>query len=823
MATVLPNPAWPVADVQVDTTAGPPSTPGSSRQSLQRVGVAVTQFHTQRGRQYEKGLCEAGTAVVKVRDPKEYLNPSNGSSPFQTGPGRQVLPYRSMSIPVLWPAGPNAGNLCNPNVRASYDPGFENSVGGNPGSWNPVGGTTTCVTSTAQHFQGSKSMLVTQSAAGVAFGATMTFKNVPRFTYTFSCYVYPTGGCSVQLQIALGDGTTVASATASTQNTWTRVSATWNSIDTLETVTVYGAGTTTPTWYLDAYQLEWGAAASTFTAAGPALYSIYTGYVERWPQTWLNNGSWGMRPLECVDALAPISRMKISQSYLATIQVDNPQLYLPLSDSAGPGVFAIGGNGFLSTPSPSANGSLNWSGDQFLDGTNALVMSQKNALSPPAAGGPGQDTEWNITAGTFTVDTSACTVEVWVKLVTGMVTPLQIGVITDGKTILPDQQFLQWTNEWSGQLTGVIRDSVSGTSFSGSTFPIPGNGFADGQWHYLAFTLYGPSRNTFRVTYDTAETDNSVVGATLASLWGVNNIHFSVSTGYGNPLAQMSVCNWAFYPTDIGASRRAAHYNRGVGYINELSGARVARLCGTYWTGATAIASGFITLAADFTYDTRTLLDVLYEITETENGLLYADRNGTLVWEDRSSRYANQTPIAVFGDGGGAEIPYENLEYDFDPTYVYSETDLSRPGNLTFAPQANSTAMTNYGQRILQQVLQVTSDFDLNQAALFYLSRYGNPKPRIRALTLNPGGNGNMWSTVLGLEISQRVTVKRRVNGVVMSADYYIERISHKADLEQDPPSWTVDLQLSPVFISSAWVVGDSVYGVLGTTTVPVY
>lgn len=823
MATVLPNPSWPVADVQVDTTTGPPNVPGASRQSLQRAGVAVTQIATNRGRQYEQGRCETGTAVLKVKDPKELLNPSNASSPFQTGAGRQILPYRSMWIPVLWPVGPGAGNHMNPNVRTTYDAGFENSTGSNPGSWAPAGGTTTCVTSTAQHFQGSKAMLVTQSAAGVGFGTVLSFRHVPRFSYTFSCYVFPTGGCSVQLRITLGDGTTVTSATAAAQNAWTRISATWNAVDTLETVTVYGTGVTTPTWYLDAYQLEWGATASTFTTSGPTLYTLYTGYVERFPQTWLNNGFWGVRPLECVDALGPISRAKIAQSYLATITGDNPLLYLPLTDTAPPGVFTLGGANYGTSPNPSgnSNGAFNWGGDQFLDGTKCLVMSQKNPSSPAAPGtGASQLTEWNLNSGTLSVPTAGFTIETWFKYTAGQITPLQLGIVTDGNTWEPDQQYISVTSMYLGVLLFYAQDTTVSLARQGNVLPQHSQGYADDQWHYLALALN--SSNQLFVTFDGTET-GAVLSPALPAHWGANNIHFDVYSGLGDVLSQMSLFGWAAYSRDITSATRQAHYQRGIGHLGELSGTRVARLCTSYWGGTVNLATGFITLADDYNYDTRTLLDVLYEISDTEGGLVYADRNGTLVWEDRSSRYATQTPIAVFGDGGGAEIPYENLQYDFDPTYVYSETDLSRPGNLGFAPQTNSTAVANFGQRILQLELQVTSDFDLNQASLFYLQRYGNPLPRIRALTLNPLGNANMWPVVLGLEISQRVTVKRRVNGVVMSADYYVERISHRMDLEQDPPTWDVDVQLSPVFVPSAWVMGDSTYGVMGVTTTPVY
>jgi hypothetical protein len=74
---------------------------------------------------------------------------------------------------------------------------------------------------------------------------------------------------------------------------------------------------------------------------------------------------------------------------------------------------------------------------------------------------------------------------------------------------------------------------------------------------------------------------------------------------------------------------------------------------------------------------------------------------------------------------------------------------------------------------------------------------------------------------VLSLEISQRITVKRRTPALTTSADYYVEAINHK--IHGDAGTWTVELQLSPVFVPSAWVLGHATYGVLGTTTIPIY
>ncbi|MEK6443650.1 hypothetical protein [Pseudonocardia sp. T1-2H] len=169
----------------------------------------------------------------------------------------------------------------------------------------------------------------------------------------------------------------------------------------------------------------------------------------------------------------------------------------------------------------------------------------------------------------------------------------------------------------------------------------------------------------------------------------------------------------------------------------------------------------------------------------------------------------------------GDEYPYADYATDHDPTYVFTQANLSRPDNSDIAPMVNAAAEATYGQRILTQTLQATTDFDVTQAGVFYLSRYSSPKTRITTLTLVPSANPALWPVVLGLEISQRVRVKRRSIGLSTSAEYYIEKIDHKVDAAAG--TWTVSLQLSPVWVPSAWVLGDATRGVLGSTTTPIY
>jgi hypothetical protein len=161
---------------------------------------------------------------------------------------------------------------------------------------------------------------------------------------------------------------------------------------------------------------------------------------------------------------------------------------------------------------------------------------------------------------------------------------------------------------------------------------------------------------------------------------------------------------------------------------------------------------------------------------------------------------------------------------------VYSQANLSRPGNSSYPVKTNTTSLARYGQRIVQATLQVNSDFELDQAAVFYLSRYAAPGGavgtstgmRVRKMTLNPAADPALWTFVMGLELSQRVTVSFTTStGLAMSASYYVEKFDEAGDPREG--TYLVDIQLSPVFVSRAWVLGDSTYGVLGTTTIPVY
>ena len=854
MATVLANPNWPAMGFEVDFQNGPPYQPFNTRMSIDAAyrRLAVRRWGTDRGRQYELDQIQAGTLNADVHDPLEYLNPDNAASPYNTG-GNQIISYRCVWVWAMWPNQPGSGNIINTGVNTDYDPSFELNPDANLGLWKVAGGTTTLAQSTAQHFDGTHALLITQSAAGAGFGTVNSFRTAPLLTYTFSAYVFPTGGCAVTIQVIDAGGTT-HSATSTTTSAWQRLSITWNCVDTLEPITVYGTGTSTPTFYLDATMLEFGAVLHTFTTTGPLFYPIYWGYVERWPAQYTLAGTQVTRQLLGVDALAILSRTAISQSYDATITADNPVIYVPLTNakpatstgalSTGSETATITGHNIGGTPNYfiPPNGSMNWAGDQHPDGTSALSISQQNSTNPPSASTVNNDTGIDVLNASLTLDTTnGTTVEFWARPVTGA---MQLGALYRAAAGLNTNfptgvaQLDVETVNTSDQLgVAYTPDGVSYTvvGVTGSVVKWP-----DNQWHYFAMTLVG---NILAVTYDNVETDFSI---TAAGRIGFNYLcHFAASTRFGDPQAQVAVGRWAVYGSDIGATKRQTHYLRGIGNLGEITGARVTRLLNIYWQGVFTAASGYLALSADFNYDPsgtnmqldvngqapggsqpRVMLDVLQEIQESERGLIYAaaDPVRGVVFEDRTSRYVNQVPLWTFGENtAGGEYPYSGYVPDRDPTYTFSDADLTRPLNNNFAPIFDAATRALYGQRVLTQQVQCNTDFDLYQAGIFYTQRYANPKTRITSLVFNLAANPALYPVILSLEISQLVKVVRRntLAGVTVSGNYYVEKISHRVDAEAG--KWEVTLQVSPQFVPSAWVLGDATYGLLGTATAPIY
>ncbi|MEK6443649.1 hypothetical protein [Pseudonocardia sp. T1-2H] len=586
------NPNWPLVGFEIDFTSGPPNLPGGSRRSINAVyrRLFVRRWSTSRGRQYELDQVQAGTAALDLPDPLELLNPDNTASPFNSG--GDITPYRATWIWAMWPNQPGSGNILNPTVSLDYDPSFETGLS----LWEGVNPATVPALSTLQHHgAGTTSMRVPQGGTGINFGVWNSFRVAPDVTYTFSVWVYPTGGANVTVSITDAAGGIHTSNTASAQNTWTRLWVAWDPVDTLETVTIFGAGVANPVFFVDEQQLEFGSHLTDWQANGPALQPIFVGYVERYPTTYDMSGTRAQRPLQAVDALAILSRTTIRQSYELEIAQDSPAAYMPLTNKSAPATAAQLGYGSNAAPNyliPQSS-SIQWGGDAHPDGTSAVTFTEQNAATPPSKSGAGNDTVMTPTGGRLSMATVGSTVEFWARPVVGAMELGFLYVAADTANFPTDYT--------DAQMGVRIQDSVrfrfiptsGGASYQygmPTQTPPVFDVWPDGQWHYYAMT-FDAAGNQFNF-YDGLQGPNHALSPLPARIgWTIINT-LSASVGFGYPQAQFSFGRWAFYNADIGADRRMAHYQRGVGYVGELPGARVVRILGEYWQGSWQVARG---------------------------------------------------------------------------------------------------------------------------------------------------------------------------------------------------------------------------------------
>lgn len=831
--------SWPLLQCLVDFTNGPPLLPQAPSIDLlaPTTPVAFREFSTNRGRQYELGTVQAGGLSLNIDDPSEYLNPVNSGSPWNSG-ANMLLPYRCVQVGAWWRQSTQdtTGNLLNSTNEAylstsSYDPSFESGTS----VFFTQAGSPSFTTSTAQHFVGAQSLACTFTGAtdNVALGCVGLVNRVQ----TLSVYVFVPAGRTATLRwsnYTTGVGSTIGTATSSLTGTWQRLVVTGTPSGPVTLLQVLCSAAYPATVYVDAFQLELGGSASAFTTAGPTFFPVYTGYVERYPQQWEDKGFRGVKPLEAVDALSPLSRTIIAQSYAATVAADGPAVFVPYGDDSFPQtVFRpTGGQAYVGYQAiGSQSASVSFGGDAFPDGAKAVTLSQQNA-DPLTSGDNTQTTRLGTRYGSLVMNPQGFTYEAWVRWPAGQ-TWFGAGSSAFGESTTdpglhdgPSSYFGIRTDQ--NKMAAIYRDTngvfqINVGLISGSLV------FADQVWHHIV--LSGTGSNSWRSSRDNVFRTGTYVSTPPAMR--IDNIYQYVNTFYGDIISTASFANVAMYNFALSPAQIAAHYQRGIGYLGEKSGARALRLLTQYWSTNVITDTGVTSMATDFSYNGRSMLDVLQEIADTEAGLVWVDAGGFVHQDSRETRYTAPTSVTsqfTFGENvAGGELPYTDLKYDYDPTYVYSQANFTAGGSgTTLPPVINATTQAAVGQRVLSKTLQMQNDWDVQQAANFYVARYAKPAgapgtgvpPRIAGMTIDPSSNPDLWSAALTLDVGYRVTVKRRTAaGVTISGDYFIEQVNHS----NTGTKWTVTYQLSPVFVSQPWILGDAVKGVLGTTTVCVY
>jgi hypothetical protein len=254
----------------------------------------------------------------------------------------------------------------------------------------------------------------------------------------------------------------------------------------------------------------------------------------------------------------------------------------------------------------------------------------------------------------------------------------------------------------------------------------------------------------------------------------------------------------------------------------EASGTRIGALLDAInWPAADrAIDAGISTVQAK-DYDLEPALSALQEVELTEGGLLFMSADGKVTFKDRTKFVLESLDTAnyTWGDLGSEKIYADLGPLERADTNLWNQIIIEAPGKTTVdvTDSASRDAFT-VAYRTLPLSTLHESQNEMVDRANYLLTRYGTPANRISEMVIPT--SIDYWDRLLDRELHSKLRARKRpVGGGTIEQDSFVEGIVHDVDARRGT-KWGVTLNLSPLDeVTDYWVLGDSVYGVLDSTT----
>ena len=198
-------------------------------------------------------------------------------------------------------------------------------------------------------------------------------------------------------------------------------------------------------------------------------------------------------------------------------------------------------------------------------------------------------------------------------------------------------------------------------------------------------------------------------------------------------------------------------------------------LTSLYWGGpvpAQNIWGGATVVQAD-PGTTRTCLQAMQTIDNSENGALFFSKDGTFTWYSRDQIYRKSSNTPVIFTDQGAGITYQDVSYKYDTDFISNYVTVTAPG---IAPAISSypTSIGKYFKRDINRTDVLMNNFyDASNLSLMLVYGRANPILRIYNFKLNAdGSDATRTAAALALDFYKPVRVTRHdPAGVAITKD----------------------------------------------------
>jgi len=253
----------------------------------------------------------------------------------------------------------------------------------------------------------------------------------------------------------------------------------------------------------------------------------------------------------------------------------------------------------------------------------------------------------------------------------------------------------------------------------------------------------------------------------------------------------------------------------------QLSGARINNLLDAVSWPATQrqIDAGQTILQAD-PGTGRTVLAACQTVQISEYGAFYMDAYGNAIFKDRLTCTKSPNATAVVFNDNGTNISYFNALWVLNDAQIFNKAFITATGLATQTAQNNASIAKYFTHGYTQQDLLMQTTTDALNYAQAYVASRAETTVRCDAITLDLYSSNYATGTVAALDLDffdpvTITTTQPAATGTsTLTKTLQVFGVAHSISVN----SWkTTFTTLEPII--DGFLIGSSLYGVLGTNT----
>ena len=241
------------------------------------------------------------------------------------------------------------------------------------------------------------------------------------------------------------------------------------------------------------------------------------------------------------------------------------------------------------------------------------------------------------------------------------------------------------------------------------------------------------------------------------------------------------------------------------------------------WSAGTSLDTGVFTLGSE-TIDWGTnVLNYCQLVADSDNGLLFVARDGTLTFKDRLGFVLSSATVA-FGTGG---VGFSEITTSYGTELLFNRVTVSRIDSDPITVD-DTTSIADYGRvyALSKPGLLMQDDGMAAALAARIVDVYGNPVYRFESITVDVHKlSGATQTSVLGLDLGDVVSVTWTPNatGSVIARTCVVDGIRHTVSADRTHVMELVLNDASVVQVVPYFTVEDATYGAFNGAGVLAY